>query len=221
MTERRPSDLLRAGCAALGIALSAGQEEQFVAYAQLLLQWGRRVNLTAAASLEEIVRRHFLDSLLVLQMARIADGARVADLGSGAGFPGVPVKIVRPDVNMVLIESRRRRAIFLETVVRRLGLGDARVWMGRAEALADEDPGSRELVVARGVAPRAAWAAAEELLGPRGRLVCLTSATVAARVGGMMDNVRARATTVRRPLDGVEVVGLVLQRAGDPQGEQH
>lgn len=94
--------------------------DKFVAYYKLLIDWNERINLTAITQPEEVVKKHFLDSLAARQL--IGTGAKVADIGTGAGFPGIPLLITRPDLKLTLVDSLRKRVSFLETVLKELGL---------------------------------------------------------------------------------------------------
>src|SRR5574337_244260 len=90
-----------------GIELDNDQIEQFAAFTELLLQWSARLSLTGAQTADAIIGEHIVDALSVAAM--ISNRTRVADLGSGAGFPGIPVAICRPDATVILVESRRKR----------------------------------------------------------------------------------------------------------------
>ncbi|HUZ95938.1 MAG TPA: 16S rRNA (guanine(527)-N(7))-methyltransferase RsmG [Edaphobacter sp.] len=103
------------------------------AYLDLLLKWNARTNLTAIREPEEIVRRHFGESLFAARHLG-AEVDTLLDLGSGAGFPGVPIALLRPEVRVTLAESQNKKAAFLREVVRTLGL-TTEVWAGRAEAM--------------------------------------------------------------------------------------
>ena len=105
---------------------------QLVVYLELILKWNARINLTAIHTPEEIVRRHFGESLFVA--AHLGACGTLLDFGSGAGFPGVPIQLLRPDVQVTLAESRGKKAAFLREVVRSLGL-PTEVWTGRVEAM--------------------------------------------------------------------------------------
>jgi 16S rRNA (guanine527-N7)-methyltransferase len=99
------------------VALSAVQLSQLERYLSELQKWNRRFNLTGTNDLHELITRHVLDSLAGLAvLTDVPSGAAVADLGSGAGFPGLPIKVARPDLDMTLIEPRAKRAAFLTTV---------------------------------------------------------------------------------------------------------
>jgi 16S rRNA (guanine527-N7)-methyltransferase len=138
------------GAQSLGIQLSPEARSRFAVYLDTLLVWRTRMSLTSTPTARDIVRTHILDSLRVVQF--IKAGSRVADLGSGAGFPGVPVAIVRPDVRVFLIESRRKKANFLRAVARAAGLSNVEVVEQRAEQL---DPthlgGTVDVAVSRAV----------------------------------------------------------------------
>ena len=120
--------------------LSEGQLQQLSSYLDLLLRWNTRVNLTSVRQPEEIVTRHFGESLFAAQhlfsfpsRAQTRSSERLIDLGSGAGFPGLPIKIWMPDLEITLIESNQKKATFLREVIRKLGLSDAAIFPGRAE----------------------------------------------------------------------------------------
>ncbi|HUT52058.1 MAG TPA: 16S rRNA (guanine(527)-N(7))-methyltransferase RsmG [bacterium] len=127
--------LLIAGAAELGVQLSEFQAGLVDAYLSHLDKWAAKMNLTAVKGERERVVKLVLDSLALAPL--LDQGMRVADVGSGAGLPGLPVKIARPDLYMTLIESRRKRADFLGEVERRLGLQGLTVFAGRAEEYKD------------------------------------------------------------------------------------
>jgi 16S rRNA (guanine527-N7)-methyltransferase len=105
---------------------------QLVVYLELLLKWNERTNLTAIREPEGIVRRHFGESLFV--GSHVGECATLLDFGSGAGFPGLPIQLMRPDVQVTLAESQGKKAAFLREAVRALGLR-TEVWAGRVEAM--------------------------------------------------------------------------------------
>jgi len=122
-----------------GINLSEGQVKQFLDYADLLVEWNSFMNLTAITDFEEIVEKHFVDSLSlhVLQdVSRETSCGSLIDVGTGAGFPGIPLKIVYPELHLTLLDSLKKRIGFLEEVVRHLGLENVEVIHGRAEQIA-------------------------------------------------------------------------------------
>jgi 16S rRNA (guanine527-N7)-methyltransferase len=120
------------GGAGRGQADWTGICELLAVYLELILKWNARINLTAIREPEEIVRRHFGESLFV--GARLGECETLLDYGSGAGFPGVPIQLLRPDVDVTLAESRQKKAAFLREVVRSLGLR-SEVWAGRVDAM--------------------------------------------------------------------------------------
>ena len=124
---------LRAGAAALGIELDASMVANLVRFADVLDLWGSRTNLISCGSAHELVERHFLDSLAVAPL--LPDRGTIVDLGTGAGLPGIPLAIVRPDQVFVLVESRRRRASFLREARRTLELANVEVLEQRGEVV--------------------------------------------------------------------------------------
>ncbi len=148
---------LESGARKLGLNLNPGQLEQFTIYYQELVDWNRRMNLTAITDYEAVQTKHFLDSLtLTLVLKRPMDGVglRVVDIGTGAGLPGIPLKILWPGIELTLIEATAKKADFLHHLVSKLGLDNIEIVVGRAETVA-HDAEYREkfdLVVSRAVA---------------------------------------------------------------------
>ena len=149
-------ELLTRGAEGLNLCLTPEQVRMFEDYYQELTSWNRRMNLTAIVEYEEAQTKHFLDSLttsLVLS-DEFKEYGRVMDIGSGGGFPGVPLKVAFPGIHLALVDSVGKKTAFLTHLVNFLGLTDVEVYTGRAEELA-LDPGLREsfdVVVSRGIA---------------------------------------------------------------------
>lgn len=136
------------------LEISKQMVEKFEKYAGLLVEWNKKMNLTAITEPREIAVKHFLDSLLTLDAVEIPNGAAVIDVGTGAGFPGVPIKIVRPDVDLTLLDSLNKRIKFLEELKDDLKV-DVKLIHRRAEEAAREE-NLREcfdIAVSRAVAP--------------------------------------------------------------------
>ena len=149
---------LKSGAAKLGLYLSQRQLEQFHIYYQELVDWNQRINLTSITGYEEVQVMHFLDSLtvnLALGQSIIGGGFRVIDVGTGAGLPGVPLKILFPDIKLVLLESTAKKAEFLRHLERRLELDNVEIVAGRAEDAAHETRYREkfDLALSRAVAP--------------------------------------------------------------------
>lgn len=121
----------------VGLSLPFGINEQLAAYLDLLLRWNAKTNLTAIRDPEQIVTRHFGESLfaagVLFGQAKPQPGTMLADLGSGAGFPGLPIKLAFPALQVTLIESQNKKATFLKEVIRALKLDGIAVYSGRAE----------------------------------------------------------------------------------------
>lgn len=153
--------------------------ENISIYIDMLIRWNSRINLTAIRDPEEIVTRHFGESLLAashlfptgLEAAARSEAATAVDLGSGAGFPGLPIKLWAPHIHLTLIESNQKKSTFLREVIRALGLTDAEVFSARAETF---PPSSANLVTLRAVEHfESALAIATRLVLPAGRIALL------------------------------------------------
>ena len=96
----------------MGIKINSAQAEQFQRYLELLLEWNEKMNLTAITDPAEVAEKHFLDSLTLLTSCKIKEEAKVIDVGTGAGFPGIPMKILRPDIQLTLLDGLNKRLTF-------------------------------------------------------------------------------------------------------------
>jgi 16S rRNA (guanine527-N7)-methyltransferase len=154
--------------------LSDGQLRLLDAYLDLLLRWNAKINLTAVRDAEQIVARHFGESLFAAEtLLHGSTASSVIDLGSGAGFPGVPISIYAPDARVTLIESQNKKATFLKEAARTLPLPNITVFTGRAEAFASQ----ANLVTMRAVEKFGdALPVAARLVAPGGRLALLIGA---------------------------------------------
>ena len=125
------SEIIQQGATDLGCQLYASQIRLFYRYMQELRVWNRKINLTAITRPEDIAVKHFLDA--IAPVAQIPDAARILDIGSGAGFPGLPLKIIRPASHLTLIDSSRKKIHFLQHVIRQIGVDHTRVLQTRIE----------------------------------------------------------------------------------------
>ncbi len=126
-------DILLEQCEKSGIELTSEQIEKFTRYYELIIEWNEKMNLTALTEMEDVALKHFCDSILLLKYADIEEGASLIDVGTGAGFPSIPVKIMRPDINLCLLDSLNKRLIFLNEVVKDLKLDNVQIIHSRAE----------------------------------------------------------------------------------------
>lgn len=132
------SDLLLSAAGELGIELTAKQSEDFAKYLRELEYWNKKINLTSLNTERDIILKHFIDSIAICPY--IPDRSVILDIGSGAGFPGIPLSIVRPDTQVILLESREKRVYFLKHIIRVLDLLNTNTVRGRAE---DKENGVR------------------------------------------------------------------------------
>lgn len=129
----RTAHLLKESAAILDCKLSDHQVDQFITYLEEIKSWNRRINLTSIENPEDIVLKHFIDSLTCLKAVSLSEGLKVLDLGTGAGFPGIPLAIYQPQIDLTLVDSMRKRAEFLKHLKCVLGLPEIKILCGRAE----------------------------------------------------------------------------------------
>ena len=137
----------------IGYNLQEEQLEQFFTYKELLIEWNKKMNLTAIEQEEDIITKHFIDSLSIASY--IPDTTKIIDIGTGAGFPGIPLKILKKDLSITLLDSLNKRITFLEEVIRNLSLENIQAVHARAEELAhkEEYREQYDIAVSRAVAP--------------------------------------------------------------------
>ena len=164
-------ELLITAAARLGVAVDPADAARMARMAVELLDWNRRVNLTAITDPRQVALKHFVDSLAAAD--QLPAGARILDVGTGAGFPGIALKILRPDLHLTLIDGVRKKISFVSHVIRILGLDRIEALHVRLEDLARKtQPPVFDVVVCRGVAALTRWVpAATVLLSDGGRIL--------------------------------------------------
>ncbi|MBQ2972577.1 MAG: 16S rRNA (guanine(527)-N(7))-methyltransferase RsmG [Ruminococcus sp.] len=115
------------------IELTDEQIEKLTRYYELLIEWNGKMNLTALTEPSDVALKHFCDSILLLKYAEIPENNSLIDVGTGAGFPSLPIKIIRPDIKLCLLDSLNKRLVFLSEVVKELGFNDVKIVHSRAE----------------------------------------------------------------------------------------
>jgi len=215
--DRQRMEPLVAGAQELGITLTNHHLDSFDICYRKLVDWNQCFNLTAITDREGVLVRHFLDSLSCLKVlpgAELAAGARVIDVGAGAGFPGLPLKLVCPEMRLTLLEATGKKVTFLEHMVHALGLTGVEMVHGRAEELG-RDPAHREQydwALARAVAKMPTLA---EYLLPLvrvgGAMLAQKGEDAAAEVHGADNAIVTLGGRVRR-LVPVELRGLAETR---------
>jgi len=140
---------IREKALSLGIQMPAEAEKLFERHAALLYEWNRSLNLTRIPQ-EEAAEKHFLDSLTALLVPEVMEARRLIDIGSGAGFPGIPLKVVRPELDVTLVDSVGKRVKFLETVIKDLNLQGISCYHARAEEMGQDEKHREKYDVAIG-----------------------------------------------------------------------
>ena len=142
---------LKEECLKYGISLDDLMLDQFQKYYDFLIEYNTHTNLTRIVEHDEVMIKHFLDSLLISKIASL-DGKNILDIGSGAGFPGIPMKIISKNSNITMLDSNNKKTKFLNELILKLGLKDASAILDRAEDLVKTKRESFDLVTARAVA---------------------------------------------------------------------
>jgi 16S rRNA (guanine527-N7)-methyltransferase len=208
-----PASHLEAGASRLGIRLTPDQRRLFMGYLEELLRWNRRINLVAPQTEGEAVETHFLDSLLYRRGLPSRPHLRVLDVGTGAGFPGIPLQILDPSIRLTLLEASRKKAAFLHHLCGRLGLSGITILNRRIESLGPDPLGGYDVVLWRALAPPAqAIELCLPFVAPHGRLVLsLGPRTPEPRSPSVRRTDRIEA---RLPFSGAARILLVLEPAG-------
>jgi 16S rRNA (guanine527-N7)-methyltransferase len=170
--EQELRDLTVSAARELGLTIEAIHAEQFVRYLAHLIEWNKTINLTTITNPKEIIIKHFVDSLSALIAANFPQNGVVLDIGSGGGFPGIPLKIVRPDIRLILVEPVRKKYSFLNSVIGLLKLHDVAAFDGTIEQYAKQPlRHAIDMVVLRALKYEEVRAYIPELLTIKGKVV--------------------------------------------------
>lgn len=198
-----PAERLATGVAALGLALPDGAQEKLLAYVALLAKWNRTYNLTAVRDEGEMVTQHLLDSLTVLPY--LGTDVELADVGSGAGLPGLPLAIARPALRLTSVEANQKKAAFQQQAKIELGLANVSVKCSRVEAV--RPVGSFDAAISRAFSDLADFVRlAGNLVRDGGRLLAMKGLLPEAELAALPPGWRM--TAAQR----LEVPGLAAQR---------
>lgn len=195
-------------CATNGIVLEKEQIDRLERFAGEILKWNDKVNLISRKDTENLAVRHILHSMCVDKYAKIPQKAKVLDVGTGGGFPGIPLKIARPDIDILLVDSIKKKIAVVEVLARNTHLRGIEAMCRRAESLVDEPSyvGSYDVVTSRAVAPLVqlvSWT--KELLKPGGQIVVLK--------GGDLSDEIAEA---QKKFDDMKVAEHQISIVGEP-----
>jgi 16S rRNA (guanine527-N7)-methyltransferase len=178
--------LLKAKLARHSIVLSETQMTCLYKYIEILLDWNKRTNLVSKRDESRIVKQHIGESLSVPYVIELPMGGKVMDLGSGAGFPGIPLKIIRPDLKMVLVESKRIKTLFLKEVAELLDLPGLEIIAERVEKLDIDRQKTFDAIIARAVTTIATlWKWSKPLIKTDGVLIAMKGAGVDEEIKNM------------------------------------
>ncbi|MEG0051058.1 MAG: 16S rRNA (guanine(527)-N(7))-methyltransferase RsmG [Terrisporobacter sp.] len=147
-------NMLKEACQNEGLNFDENMYNNFIKYKELIKEWNQKVNLTAITEDEEIIKKHFIDSVKVFKCPYVKDAKSIIDIGTGGGFPGIPMKIVKSDNSILLLDSLNKRINFLNEVIEQLKLNDIDTIHGRAEDFAQDKKyrQSFDVAVSRAVA---------------------------------------------------------------------
>lgn len=201
-------------CARLGLELSEDRFARLCRYADLLLDWNRRINLISRRDTDRILSYHVIDSLAAAQL--IPADARCSDIGTGAGLPGIPLAIARPDISVTLVDSTQKKCQFLRLALKELELDNADVICARSESL---EPLGCDVVLSRLTGPlRTTLRHLARHSKPGGSIILYKSPNAAEKpVGPLLTRlglVEARVLDLTLPVSGIPRRFVVLQRAG-------
>lgn len=160
--------------------MTAEQISKFMIYLKQLKEWNKTTNLTSIVKDEEIVIKHFIDSIAAIKAENFIDGSLIFDIGSGAGFPGIPIKILRPDLRLVLVEPSKKKSSFLRYIIGLLKLENVDVFEGSLEQLVEDfiDREQANYIVARGIKFEFIIDLARTILISKGRILLFLSTFV-------------------------------------------
>lgn len=177
----------------LGVVVPPGATAQLAAFIVLLAKWNRVYNLTSIRDPARMVTHHLLDSLAVLTRIVVAPGARLLDLGCGAGLPGLPLAVARPDVAVTLLDSSAKKIAFVRQAIGELDITNATAVAARAESFAP--PAPFDVVISRSFGNLAAFVGkGRRLLAPSGVLVAMKGTLPASEIAALPASVRVVAT---------------------------
>lgn len=171
------SFLIKTCASSIGFDLNGQQVRMFSSYLKHLQTWNRSFNLTRITSDEEIIIKHFVDSFAALKAVEVDDGSKVLDVGSGAGFPGIPLKIVRPDLRITLVEPVHKKTAFLRFFVGLLQLNNTEIFEGTLEQLVSNGHGigSYDYITTRALKPNLIMQIGAKLLCQGGAAIFYSS----------------------------------------------
>jgi 16S rRNA (guanine527-N7)-methyltransferase len=194
-------DRVDGGAKQLGVALTPGMIDRLAGHASALLQWNRRFNLTAITDPEEVAVKHVIDALAPVPLIPV--GAKLIDIGAGGGFPGIPLKIALPAIDVTLIDASRKKVSFMQHAIRQVALSGIRARHVRAEAMAGEPGavGAFDVVICRALSDLGRFfELAAPLAAPDGMILALKGAVGPEEMARAETAAHGLSKAFRRPL---------------------
>lgn len=169
--------LLQESSREIGVTIEPDQSQIFLVYLKQLRIWNQSFNLTAITKAEDVIIKHFVDSLAALKAVNIGHGSHILDIGAGAGFPGIPLKIARPDLFMTLVEPVHKKSAFLHFIVGLLRLKNVDVFQGTVELFvtSHRDSTRYDYLTTRALNPSLIFHTAKNLLNQSGKAIIYSS----------------------------------------------
>lgn len=181
-----------------GVIFENHHRQKLLRFVNILLEWNRHYNLISRADEPNIVKRHILESVGLLVICAPSENSSIMDVGTGGGFPAVPMKILRPDLRQTLVESTGKKARFLKTLAEALGLTEFTVIESRVESIGPNEIVPQSLITARAVAALSTlWRWTSRLLAPGGRLFAIKGGNMSSELSTLRD------------IDSIADVGIV------------
>ena len=131
-------EILNRACANEGLSFDESKYDKFIKYKDMIKEWNQKINITAITEDSEIIKKHFIDSIKMFKFSPLSEAKSIIDIGTGGGFPGIPIKIINEDKEVVLLDSLNKRIKFLDEVIKTLNLPNIATIHGRAEDFAQE-----------------------------------------------------------------------------------
>jgi 16S rRNA (guanine527-N7)-methyltransferase len=201
----------------IGLELKEVQTDQFLRYLTHLIEWNRVINLTSIIDPYEIIIKHFIDSLAALVATDFSDKSLLLDIGSGGGFPGIPIKIMRPDLQLILVEPVQKKCSFLNSVIGLLRLQDVSTFNGTIEQYAEWPlMQSVDIATIRALKYKEMWSHIPALLTHNGKIILYRTEPINNEEIGKEFHLAGEKTFVLPQGSGKRVISAIQRNTSSP-----